>query len=606
MTLVPLTILVPLVAAGLLAASRPLASRLLADVTALGAAVAVLVMCAILTHRASHGEIVYWWGAWRPHGGVSLGISFAFDSLGAGFATFAAALMVAALVFSWRFFETVDHLYHTVLLVFLAAMVGFCLSGDLFNMFVFFELMGVSAYVLAGFLIEHRSPLEGSLNFAITNSAGGVLVLFGIGLIYGRTGALNLAQIGQTLGHVHPDGLVVAGFALVVCGFLVKAAAVPFHFWLADAYAVAPTPVCILFAGAMSELGLLGVARVYWTSFAGVFGAHEGELRAVLVTVGIVTALAGALMTLGQHHLKRMLAFATVSYIGLFLVGVGLLSRDGLGGAAAYVVGDGLVKASLFVCVGILQHRCASVDEVDLHGRGRVLPIAGVLFGVGALAVAGLPPFGPFLGKALVEDAALGQPGYGWVPALMLIAAALSGGAILRAGARVFLGLGPRGEPDESSDEAREEAEPESEEPHDSTPWLMWVPALALMAAGLAWGLIPDLSHSIGAAAARFVDHAGYARAVLDGVLTTPGHVLAPHGASPGSYLYGVGAALGAVAVAALALIRDGERRLGPLMALRAPLQGLRRLHSGHVGDYVAWLTAGVTVIGGVFMIALI
>src|SRR5438105_12179578 len=105
MTLVPLTILVPLVAAGLLAATRPLASRLLADIVALGATAAVLVMCAILTHRASHGEIVYWWGAWRPHGGVALGVSFAFDSLGAGFATFASALMVAALVLSSRFFE---------------------------------------------------------------------------------------------------------------------------------------------------------------------------------------------------------------------------------------------------------------------------------------------------------------------------------------------------------------------------------------------------------------------------------------------------------------------------------------------------------------------
>src|SRR5947199_9819035 len=162
-------------------------------------------------------------------------------------------------------------------------------------MFVFFELMSVSAYVLAGFIVTHRAPIEGSLNFAITNSVGAILVLFGIGLIYGRTGALNLAQIGQVLGHKGADGLVVVGFALIVCGFLVKAAAVPFHFWLADAYSVAPTPVCLLFAGVMSELGLLGVARVYWTAFHGAFGPHDAGLRAVLVIAGIVTALVGAL-----------------------------------------------------------------------------------------------------------------------------------------------------------------------------------------------------------------------------------------------------------------------------------------------------------------------
>ena len=241
MALIPLTILVPLLAAGLLAAARPISKRAFADAVALLASITVLVLCAILTHRAAHHDLVYWFGGWRPHHGVALGISFAFGALGAGFATFCAALMVAALVFSWRFMEVVDHLFHVVLLVLLAAMVGFCMSGDLFNMFVFFELMGAAAFVLAGFMIEKRAPLEGSFNFAVTNSIGGIMVLLGISLVYGRTGALNLAQIGVALGHSHLDGLVVVAFALIVCGFLVKAAIVPFHFWLADAYAVAPT-----------------------------------------------------------------------------------------------------------------------------------------------------------------------------------------------------------------------------------------------------------------------------------------------------------------------------------------------------------------------------
>ncbi|MDQ6806408.1 MAG: NADH-quinone oxidoreductase subunit D, partial [Actinomycetota bacterium] len=294
MALIPLTILVPLLAAGVLTAARPVSNRAFADVVALGASLAVLVFCAILTQRAAHHELVYWFGGWHPHHGVALGISFAFGSLDAGFATFCAALMVAALVFSWRFMEGVNVLFHVVLLVFLAAMVGFCLSGDLFNMFVFFELMGAAAFVLAGFLIEKRAPLEGSLNFAVTNSIGGILVLLGISVLYGRTGALNLAQIGVALDHGRLDGLVVVAFTLIVCGFMVKAAIVPFHFWLADAYAVAPTPVCILFAGAMSELGLLGIARVYWTVFHGTLGAHDAELRAVLVAVGLLTGVLGA------------------------------------------------------------------------------------------------------------------------------------------------------------------------------------------------------------------------------------------------------------------------------------------------------------------------
>jgi hypothetical protein len=110
MALIPLTILVPLLAAGLLTAARPISNRTFADVVALGASVAVLVLCAILTHRAAHHDLVYWFGGWRPHHGVALGISFAFGALGAGFATFCAALMVAALVFSWRFMEDLDSL----------------------------------------------------------------------------------------------------------------------------------------------------------------------------------------------------------------------------------------------------------------------------------------------------------------------------------------------------------------------------------------------------------------------------------------------------------------------------------------------------------------
>ena len=601
MAVVPLTVLVPLLAAALVAALRPFTGRIVADTVAIVATIATLVLCLIALGRAADHTVVYWWGAWTPRdGGVALGIDFAFGPLDAGLAAFAAALMVAAMVFSWRFLAVIEHLYQAVLLVFLAALVGFCLSGDLFNMFVFFELMSVSAYVLAGFMIDRRAPLEGSLNFAITNSTGAILVLMGIALVYARTGALNLAQIFEQLGRGGgPDGLVIVAFALIVCGFLVKAAAVPFHFWLADAYAVAPTPVCILFAGAMSELGLLGVARVYWTAFSGVLGPHAEALRWTLLAIGLVTALVGALMALGQHHLKRMLAFATVAYMGLFLVGVAMLSAGGLAGTAVYVVGDGLVKAALFVCVGIVQHRRASVDEVDLHGRCRDLGLAGVVFGIGTLAIAGLPPFGPFLGKALVEDAVTEHAGMAWVPAAMMVASALAAGALLRAGARVFLGLGPRGRPDDSSDEGADEAEPETDHATHRTPAVMWAPAVGLLAAGLAWGLIPGLSHAALAAAGRFEQPGVYSSVVLHGARAgLPSvHDLTP---SAGSYLYGAGAVLGALAVAAIGVTR--HRAVDPL---RPAFARLRDLHSGHVGDYVAWLTTGVAVIGTTFAITL-
>jgi multicomponent Na+:H+ antiporter subunit D len=592
--LAPLTVAVPLVIAAVLIAGAHLWPSQWPDAIASLTAAAVAIMAVFLAGAANSGPLVYWFGGWTPRQGVAIGIAFVVDPAGAGCAAFAAALFCASFVFSWGYFDEVHARYHALMLIFLAAMVGFVLTGDLFNFFVFFELMSTVAFALTGYKLE-SSALEGALNFTVTNAIGSFLMLAGIGLLYGRTGALNFAQLSRALSGHAADALVILAFALLIGALFIKGAIIPFHFWIADAHTVAPSPVCVIFSGIMVPIAIFGAARLYWSIFADA-GLAQIQLRPLLVWLGTVTAVVGGLVALMQRHVKRLLAFSTVSHMGVLLVGVGLLSDEGLAGGMLYLLGHGLVKGALFMVGGILLAACAGIDEIDLRGAGKGLPVTGFAYALGGLLLAGLPIGLEHQGRELIDGAAEAV-GYAYLPPILSATGGLTGAGVLRGAGRIFLGLGP-----EPGEEEQSPSEQEHEK-RDRPVWLMLLPIGALLLAELVLQAFP-IEAAVRSAAATFTASGPLAAAILDGAAW-------PHPPAPAetSEMRIIGPIIGlsvALGLAGLELARDKFPRYlvrASDLVLGWIFAGLDRLHNGVVGDYVAWLMVGLLVFGGVIAI---
>ena len=585
----------PLLAAACVSGLRKFLRRWIVDLIALLAAAVNLGLCCLLLSASWHQNIVYWFGNWFPRGRMVVGIGFQVDPVGAGLASLASLLTLFALTYSWRSMESGKNLYQPLMLIFMAAMCGFSMTADLFNLFVFFELMSTAAFALCGLKTGEPAPLQGAFNFAITNTVGAFLILTGIAIVYAATGALDMAQIGWLLGSRH-DLLVVAAATFLTSGFLIKGAAAPFHFWLPDAHSVAPTPVCVLFSGLMVELGAFAVLRIMVVMFGQSMLGPQSSFRATILLLGSLSVIWGGLMCFAEHHLKRILAFSTISHAGAMLLGVALATPAAAAGWLTYLFAHAMAKAGLFFTAGILLHRLESMSEPLLFQRGRPLRFTGALWILGGLALAALPPFGLAGGEDLIESAVHAHDLRLWISLMFLFTSVMTAAAVLRVGMRVFFGLGDAGPADRV---AKVDEMPESSKEEQKVPAHMFAPATACIALSAAPFYVPHAGTWLFEAAHRFLArdlyiHRVYAEPVLSSIAAPPQSHLAT------ILLHGAIALACALALASWAVFHLSlPRGMRWATHFEGPLFPLRKLQSGHPGDYVVWCMVGFVLLGG-------
>jgi multicomponent Na+:H+ antiporter subunit D len=567
--LLPLSVVLPIggaVLAPLLARVHRRLPLLIGVVMMLGSAT-VLVVAATRVYRAPGELLSHFLGHVGPVNGAVLGIAFEADPFGLTFALLTATLGTLLLI------STVSELgelgprelggYACLFQLLLAALIGSALTADSINMFVWFEVAALSSYGLTGFFLERPIALEAAFKVLVLTSIAGFMIFVAAAMLYQRHGALNLAALQQALrGHVGLPDLVA--LALLVCGFATKAGLLPFHTWLPDAHTAAPGSVSALFSALMVNMGVVGLVRITLLTYP-----SGQRVLGVLTVLGIGSALLGALLALAQDDLKRLLAWDTVSQMGVLTVGFATRTADGTAGATYHLLSHALFKALMFLCAGAVVHATGETSLAEMGGLARSRPLLTAAFTVGVLAIAGVPPLTGYASLGLIHTGVEKQP---VVYGALVLAQVVTVAALSRA---AYLGF------------YRRRAEPYEhlEPPRAGAKGTL----IVLGVACVVFGVVPTavIHHVAAPAAALLINPDSYQQGVLSGFARLPTHPVQFAYLDP-THLVVVGVTV----LSGLLLARWLMHRDEPLV-----IRGLRRLHTGSVNDYAMYASAGIAAV---------
>jgi multicomponent Na+:H+ antiporter subunit D len=370
-------------------------------------------------------------GGW-PAG---VGISLVGDPLAAILVVVAAGTLLAVLVFALGQLDDAEEkrYFHPLYQVLAAGIALAFLTGDLFNLFVSFEITLASSYVLL-LIATGRDFIRPGITYVVINLLGSILLLLAIAFIYGATGTVDMNLLSERVGDL-PPYLSTALRLLLVVVFGIKAAVFPLFNWLPDSYPTAPTAITAVFAGLLTKIGVYALIRTQ----AQVFGLAEGGADGLLLWVAALTMIVGVLGALAQDDMKRILSFHIISQVGFMIMGLALFSTAGLAGAILYMVHHIPTKTALFLVVGLVSKRTGTASLAKMDGLISTAPSVAALFAVFALSLAGIPPFSGFVAKLSLVQAGLAD-GQGWIVAASLVASLLTMVSMTKVWNGAFLG----------------------------------------------------------------------------------------------------------------------------------------------------------------------